>query len=190
MELPSPSQICFSLFFTIFNYSLIAAVPSLHRKVWPIAFGNSKVRQLKILMKLSCPHFSSLNPDLENSKFLVFYVENFRADLIWKEVYVWEDRKKKKKKKINTIDLSLWDKVIVKLFHHGSALKTVVPLGYSLQDWKCYLLKGLRWIPAEVILRQRELPAPHPSSSPGWSASNDCLIQETILILPSSTQVQ
>lgn len=53
-----------------------------------------------------------------------------------------EGQKKKKKKKSNTIDLSLWDKVIVKLFHHGSALKTVVPPGILPPGLKVLSVKG------------------------------------------------
>lgn len=46
------------------------------------------------------------------------------------------------KKKSNTIDLGLWDKVIVKLFHHGSALKTVVPPGILPPGLKVLSVKG------------------------------------------------
>ena len=110
-----------------------------------------------------------------------------RAGLIWKEIYVWEKGRKIKMKHY----LGLWDKAVVKLFTMVLLSRLRCTLGYSLQDWKCYLLRGLWWIPAEVILRQRELPAPHSPSSPGMECFQWLFdSRKYCLILPSSPQVQ
>ena len=87
--------------------------------------------------------------------------------------------------------LGLWDKAVVKLFTMVLQSRLWCTLGYSLQDWKCYLLRGLGWIPAEVILRQRELPAPHSPPSPGMECFQWLFdSREYCLILPSSPQLQ